>query len=239
MKPLKVIAVCVALVAPLAFAKDKKKDTLPSIFSNARYVYVQAEDGDIMKPGLFPEDREAIANVEDALKNWHRYALTINRHDADLVIIVRKGRLVGAQVTGGVGLGTAPGINGSYPNRNPAGPGSTVPADNNPDRTGTYESVGAKSEVGPNDDILRVYTNSPQGKLSGPFWSNEMKDGLDAPDVPLLRALRDAVDHAYPPQAVGQTGNQPAGQSGSQPAGQPAGQPGTQPAPQSAPQKKP
>ena len=50
------IAICVALAAPLALAKDKKKSTLPAIFSNARYVYVQAEDGDIMKPGLFPED---------------------------------------------------------------------------------------------------------------------------------------------------------------------------------------
>jgi hypothetical protein len=58
MKLFKMVAVCVALVAPLALAKDKKKSGLPTIFSNARYVYVQAEDGDIMKPGLVPERRD-------------------------------------------------------------------------------------------------------------------------------------------------------------------------------------
>lgn len=101
MKFFKSIAVALAVVAPLVLAKDKKKDNLSALFSNARYVYIQAEDGDIMKPGLFPEDREAIANVQDALKDWHRYALTINRGDADLIIIVRKGRLAAAQVHGG------------------------------------------------------------------------------------------------------------------------------------------
>jgi hypothetical protein len=58
-----------------------------------------------------------------------------------------------------------------------------------------------------------------------------MKDGLDAPDVPLLRELRAAVDHAYPPQAA------------SQPSGPPSAQPGNQPSNQTttptAPQKKP
>jgi hypothetical protein len=205
MKLFKSIALCVALVAPLALAKDKKKDTLPVIFSNARYVYVQAEDGDIMKPGLVPEDRDAIANVQDALKNWHRYALTLNRKDADLIIIVRKGRLASVQLNGGIGVGATPGVGGSYPNRNPTGPGNA-----NPDRNDTVETVGAKSEVGPNDDILRVYSLSPQGSLSGPFWSNEMKDGLDVPDVPLLRSLRAAVDHAYPPQPVSAPVGQPA-----------------------------
>ena len=216
MKLFKMVAVCVALVAPLALAKDKKKSTLPAIFSNARYVYVQAEDGDIMKPGLVPEDREAIADVQDALKNWNRYAVTLNRKDADLIIIVRKGRLASVQLNGGIGVGATPGINGSYPSRNPGGTGNA-----NPDRNGTVESVGARSEVGPNNDILRVYSLSPQGSLIGPFWSNEMKDGLDAPDVPLLRALKEAVEHAYPPQ--------PAGQPASQPVGQPTNPPGNQP----------
>jgi hypothetical protein len=198
MKVFKSIAVLVVLVVPLAFAKDKKKDTLPALFSSARYVYVQAEDGDIMKPGLNPEDREAIANVEDAMKNWHRYALTLNRGDADLVIIVRKGRIASAQVNGGVGVGSV-----SYPNRNPAGPANT-----NGDRTDSYETVGARGEVGPADDIMRVYSLS-QGKLMGPLWSSEMKDGLDAPAVMLLRSLRQAVDHAYPPQAASQPANPP------------------------------
>ncbi len=188
MKVFKSIAILLTAFAPLALAKDKKKDTLPAVFSNARYVYVRAEDGDIMKPGLFPEDRDAIANVQDALKDWKRYALTINRNDADLVIIVRKGRLASAQLHGGISTGTQTGISGSSPNRNPNGPGSSDPG-----RTDSGDTLGARGEVGPADDTLRVFSLSPQGKLSGPFWSREMKDGLDAPNVMLLRALRDAV----------------------------------------------
>jgi hypothetical protein len=203
MKVFKSIAILLTVFAPLALAKDKKKDTLPALFSNARYVYVQAEDGDIMKPGLFPEDRDAIANVQDALKGWPRYSLTLNRNDADLIIIVRKGRLASAQVHGTVTTGTPTGIGGAYPNRNPAGVGNSDP-DRNPDRTDSGDTLGARGEVGPADDILRVFSLSPQGKLSGPLWSSEMKDGLDAPNVMLLRALRDAVDRAYPPQPAAQ-----------------------------------
>jgi len=171
MKVFKSIAILLTVFAPLAVAKDKKKDTLPALFSNARYVYVQAEDGDIMKPGLFPEDRDAIANVQDTLKGWPRYSLTLNRKDADLIIIVRKGRLASAQVHGAVTAGA--------PTATPTAP---IPP----------------------DDILRVFSLSPEGKLSGPLWSSEMKDGLDAPNVMLLRALRDAVDRAYPPQPAAQ-----------------------------------
>jgi hypothetical protein len=208
MKFFKPIAVALAVVAPLALAKDKKKDNLSALFSNARYVYIQAEDGDIMKPGLFPEDREAIANVQDALKDWHRYALTINRGDADLIIIVRKGRLAAAQVHGGVSTGTQPGVSGSYPNRNPGAPGNSNPGAN-PDRTGNADELGARTEFGPADDTLRVFSLGSQGKLSGPLWSSEMKDGLDAPTVPLFRTLKEAVDRAYPPQSASQPPNPP------------------------------
>jgi hypothetical protein len=203
MKVFKSIAILLTIVAPLALAKDKKKDTLPALFSNARFVYVQAEDGDIMKPDLFPEDREAIANVQDALKDWNRYSLTINRQEADLVIVVRKGRLVGIQGHAGVSVGTPTGVGGTYPRGNPGGPGNSNPG-GNPDRADNADALGARSEVGPNDDTLRVFFLSPGGKLSGPFWSREMKDGLNAPDVTLLRVLRDAVDRAYPPQPVSQ-----------------------------------
>jgi len=209
MRSFKSIAFVLTLVAPLALAKDKKKDTLPAVFSNARFVYVQCEDGDVMKPGLFPEDREAIANVQDALEDWNRYSLTIHREDADLIIIVRKGRLAAAQARGGIGVGNPPEFGGSYPGRNPAGTGSTNPG-RNPDRTDTIDTLGARGEVGPNDDTLRVFVLTPQGKLSGPLWSREMKDGLDGPDVMLLRALREAVDHAYPPQSASQPASPPA-----------------------------
>ena len=46
MKLLTSIALLFALSSTAALAKDKKKAVLPAVFSNARYVYVQAEDGD-------------------------------------------------------------------------------------------------------------------------------------------------------------------------------------------------
>ena len=87
------VALILLLVAPFAVAqqKPKKHSDLPAVFSNARYVYVQAEDGDIMRPGLYPEDRDAISDVQQGIRDWNRYAVAINREDADLIFIVRKG----------------------------------------------------------------------------------------------------------------------------------------------------
>ena len=166
MKMLIRAALVLLLAGSVANAKDKKKSGLPAAFEHARYVYVQSEDGDIMKPGLFPEDRQAIADVEDAVKDWQRYAVTLNRKDADLVFIVRKGRLAGVQPYGGVGIGNAPpnvSIGGN-PNRNPAGP-------NNPngDPGGNSAEIGTRGEMGPADDLLRVYALTPDGRLSGPL----------------------------------------------------------------------
>jgi len=44
--------------------------------------------------------------VRHALQTWNRYALTIRRQDADLVFVVRKGRLAAAKVFSGVHIGS-------------------------------------------------------------------------------------------------------------------------------------
>lgn len=203
MKIVTSVALALMLTAPLALAKDKKKKDLPAVFESARFVYVQAEDGDVMDPRLFPEDRDAISDVQDMLRDWNRYSVTLNRRDADLVFIVRKGRLAGAQGHGGVGIGGGPGLSGgTYPgSRNPAGPGNP-----NGDRTdrGPYTDIGARGEAGPPDDTLRIFMVKPDGGLGGMLWAREMKDGLDAPSVQLVRALRQEVDRAYPPQSASQ-----------------------------------
>jgi hypothetical protein len=197
MKLVTSVALALILAAPLGLAKDKKKNDLPAVFSTARFVYVQAEDGDIMNPRLFPEDREAIADVEDALHDWNRYAVAIDQSDAELVMVVRKGKVAGAQVMGGVGVGTGPQYGGSNPRgNNPAGT-------NNPGtgRTTTTE-IGARGEIGPPDDMLRVYIVTPDGRRGAMVWSGVMKDGLNAPGLILLRQLRQEIDHSYPPQTA-------------------------------------
>jgi hypothetical protein len=59
-------------------AQSKKKDPdIPALFRQAHYVYVEAVDGDEFNPRLYPEDRQAIADVRQALQTWNRYTLTI------------------------------------------------------------------------------------------------------------------------------------------------------------------
>ena len=182
------IAVALAtLVVAAAFAQNKsKKHGLPAVFANAHYVYVRAQDGDIMNPGLYPEDRQAISDLQDGLRDWDRYALALEKEHSDLVFVVRKGRALGEQ--------NRVGISGKQP----------LPPSGQPRQPGQMPDggtgVGVGTEVGPSDDILQVFTTNPEGKLIGPLWQREMHDGLDAPAIPLLRQLRAAVEQAYPQQ---------------------------------------
>lgn len=190
------IALLLVLTPSLAFAKKKpKKPVVPAIFQQAQYVYVEAVDGDQFNPALYPPDREAIANVEKAIREWKRYVLTIDRREADLVFVVRTGRLAG--VRGGYSRGTIPGAQGGQiPNRQ----GRPVPVGGQ-----VGSAIDAGGEVGPPDDLLEVCQFDSNGKLSSPLWMHTQHDGLDAPDVPLFRDFRKAVDSAYPPAQASTT----------------------------------
>jgi len=170
-------AVCLLLVN-VALGKPKKPD-LPAVFENAKYVYVESVDGDILKPGLFPEDRQAISDVEDSLRQWKRYALTVTRSDADLVFVIRKGRLAAGQVHGGISGGSRP-----QPGSPQAGPTRGA-------------EVGVRAEAGEPDDILRIYTQN-EGELKMIVWDRSQEGGLDAPGVQLVQQLKAAVERAYP-----------------------------------------
>jgi hypothetical protein len=174
-----VVLVCVALVPALVQAQHKKKDkkSVPAVLGTARYVYVQAEEGDLYQPGLLNEDRQAIADVEDAIQDWKRYAITANAKEAELVFIVRKGRLASGRLGGTVGTASP------YPGQ---------------PRTTPTVGGSAEAETGPPDDLLEVKMRNPDGSLSGPIWMRSQPEGLNAPRVPLLRMLRDAVEKDYP-----------------------------------------
>jgi hypothetical protein len=176
----------------IAHAKPKKPD-VPAVFQTAKYVYVQAEDGDALKPGLYPEDRQAIYDVENKIRDWNRYAITINRDEADLVFIVRKGRLAAAQ--GNVGVG-------NFPRPQPGQSPNPVPdPGQSPNQGGISGRAGIGTEVGPSDDLLRVFILTGDKKLAGPVWAHELDGGLDAPMVRLVEQLKAAVEKAYPPPA--------------------------------------
>lgn len=191
MKVIRLTAPVVVWLLVLGLAQSKpKKPEVSAVFQNARYVYVESIDGDALRPDLFPEDRQAIYDVENSVRDWKRYALTIRRSEADLVFVVRKGRVAAVQPRVGISGGsrTQP---GQSPNQNPDS--------NFPNQGGSATEVGVRSEVGPEQDILRVFTLTPDGKLSGPVWSRELDGGLDAPSVMLMKQLKAAVEQAYPP----------------------------------------
>lgn len=192
MKRFITIALLLAIVPTLAFAKKKpKKPAVSAIFEHAQYVYVEAVDGDEFDPQLYPPDREAIANVMKAIRQWKRYVLTFNRDEADLVFVVRTGRLAG--IKGGYSRGTMAGprsrgtIPGAGSSGNPAQQGR-----------GNDSALSVGAEAGPRDDLLEVCQIDPNGVLSSPLWMHTQRDGLEAPDVPLLKELRNEVDRAYP-----------------------------------------
>ena len=136
-------------------AHSKKKDPdIPALFRQARYVYVEAVDGDEFNPRLYPEDRQAIADVRHALQAWNRYALTIRQQDADLVFVVRKGRFAAAKVFAGAHTGARTSV-AQTPDQDP---NRLDPARDPNSRT----EVGASGEVGSPDDFLFVDAVSPR-----------------------------------------------------------------------------
>jgi hypothetical protein len=205
MKPHRAIAFLLLFPAALLVqAKDKKQAGVPAVFGQARYVFVEAIDGQEFDPNLYPEDREAIADVRDALQSWNRYALTTEREQADLVFVVRKGRVASADAgvsprggPGSVGSGSgSPGWGGSG--------GAQIPGQGRSGGQMGGPGIQTGGEMGPAEDFFEVCQITPNGKLSSPLWERSMPDGLDAPRVLLFRQLKDAVEKAYPSQPTPQ-----------------------------------
>jgi len=183
------------LLTPVAGAaqnKSKKQSEVSAAFAQARYVYVRAEAGDVLKPGLYPEDREAIGAVQDGIRDWNRYVIVTEGGTADLVFVVRPARGAGAQVRAGAPMGLPRQAGQQGQGHQPGQIGDDGPG------------VGVGAEVGPNEDMLQVFIPTHEGRMIGPIWNRLRPDGLDAPDVPLLRDLRIAVERAYPRQATPQ-----------------------------------
>ncbi len=197
MKPHKAVALLLVFPAALLLhAKDKKQPGVPAVFGQARYIYVEAVDGQEFDRNLYPEDRMAIADVRDALEKWKRYTLTTEREQADLVIVVRKGREASADA--GVSAGGVPsaGTGGQFPGQpRTGGPASGV-------------GVQAGGEVGPPDDLFEVCQINANGKRGSPLWERSMPNGLTAPRVALLQQFKEAVEKAYPSQPASQPTNQ-------------------------------
>lgn len=203
---MKLSPILVLLVAAgsSAWAKSPKKPEVPRLVCPAQFVYVRTIDGDVMRPQVVPEDRDAAYRVEDQLSTWNRYVLVYEPQQADLVFVVRTGRIATTQ--GNVGAGSGPqdqrvGLGSPGANRPAADPsdasqGPEDPSQNpqTPGGIGNRKWVGAGGEVGPPDDLLAVYTKPGDIDKQAPIWQQSSKDGLADPDVPLFQQIKTAID---------------------------------------------
>jgi hypothetical protein len=81
------VLLSLAMCTAVAFAENAPE--MPRIFANARFVYVTAYDGGQFNPNLFPEDREAIARVQDAIQKWGKLTVVYRVQDADIILAVQ------------------------------------------------------------------------------------------------------------------------------------------------------
>lgn len=191
------IAMFLLLIAPVSgLAYGKKKLKVPVAFQTARTVHVECMDGDITSPNVSPADHQAILQMEAELQQWGRYRLVDSQHDADLVIVVRKGHAVGD--SDHLGLGPQP----KAPEPAPVmGRPNTLPVAGGDIHDGSAAMGGDDIAE---QDLLRVYTVNEKGKLKGPIWSSQIDGGLNGPSPRLFQEMRTAVEIVYPAQTAQQ-----------------------------------
>ena len=183
-----IVSTLIAAVGLLpAQAKSKKHPSLPEAFQSAHTVFVESRQGDITDLRLDPEDRNAILDMQDAVQDWGRYSLSRSRQDADLILVVHKGRVWRDQsnTTNPVGL---------HPST------SHTPIQDPADATQGAGTNGSADGLIHEKDELYVYTIQPDGKLKGPIWRDDLERGLNTPNILLLQRLRLEVEKAYPAQ---------------------------------------
>jgi hypothetical protein len=85
-------AILIVMTAISALAAPKPSSATVSAFpgtlANAQYVYVASYDGDQFDTNLLPEDREAIASVQNAIQTWGKLTLVYQPSQADIIILV-------------------------------------------------------------------------------------------------------------------------------------------------------
>lgn len=83
------VLIGVCLLSAAAFAATLNVPAFPGTLRNARYVYVTSYDGNQFDYRILPEDRQAIANVQNAVQAWGRYIVVYRPEQADIILAVQ------------------------------------------------------------------------------------------------------------------------------------------------------
>ena len=164
-------SLCLLVALPFVpFLSAKDKTVFPKQIVTAQYVLVTNYFSDnLADPSVPPADRQAVIDVQDAIRDWGRYTLVYDRKGAELIFLVRKGRT--AETRDSIH------IHG----------GSNQPT----------PSLGHETQrdVGDPQDMLAVF-DAALGTDTAPMWRDRITDGLNAPKVELVRELRTKVEVA-------------------------------------------
>ena len=158
---------CLAIVLMIVPALGAKEQPISAVVNNATYVMVTSYSGDRFSPDITTDDRQAIADVQQAMEKWGRYKLVYKAREADLILVVRTGRAL--EVRGGAQTGSSTGPRGSG------------------------QSIGA--ETGDPQDTLDVFMAS-QGIDGTPLWRARAEKGLTPPEMSLVKEFRSKVEAA-------------------------------------------
>jgi hypothetical protein len=185
----------VVVLSACAVAQQAFKP-LPKFVVHAKYVLVTTQSGyEPTNPGILPEDRQALMTVREAIQKWGLYDLAYQPKDADLVILVRKGRYANVRPTARVNTGSYPDANPkTNPNFDASAHANVNRATNTPMNSATGVSPDVQADIGDPRDMLVLYDKSYGTGSSTPLWRAFVADGLDAPDVPLVQQLRAEVE---------------------------------------------
>ncbi len=188
---------CLVLATVVVNAKDKKKKaTLPPQILAAQSIAVIVEPDagvSLANPG---ENRKAVEDVEGAFMQWGRFRLA-DQGNADLLVVVRKGRSAGPVITNRdpnpttVSTSDAGIYIGGHIGR-PPDLSTNEPPDRRP---------GLGTSAGPSEDTFFVYTGRGINPYNPPLdtpalWRISGKKILDGPAVPAVKEFRKAVEEA-------------------------------------------
>ena len=179
-------ALLVASFALPLVAHAAPKTAIPALLEQARYVALGYDVGDgvvntnqisAIASETLPEERRALEAIRHDLEKWGRYVVTNRPGDADILIVVRKGRRSSLEL----GSGTA-GTGGATRSGGEGG-----------GRSVSNRSIGGQLSSG--EDRLAVY-ESAGGRPGISLWSAAATDGLAGSPPRLYKSFRDDVEEA-------------------------------------------
>jgi hypothetical protein len=168
-------------------AKNNKEKVVSESLVRSKYVYIgilRADGGidDRINPAVVPEDRDARDAVEKAFRQWNRYTVTLMPNQADLVVLVRKGRHGSVTVSG-----TPIQISGGTART------ERRTAD---DKMRTTQGIGIAGEAGPTVDIMEVHTGPNLGGGDLRLWQGSRSEGFSGTPPRLFQDFKNEIEAA-------------------------------------------